>query len=307
MTTLYISHRDCQLHEMGPGHPESPQRLQAIERRIEGSGLAARLQRQTAPTVDPGWLHQTHGRHYVAEIEALHPSRGLAWADPDTALNPHSLRASHLAAGAVVEAARQVLAGRADNAFCAVRPPGHHAEHDRAMGFCLFNNVAVGVDWALKQAGAERVAVLDFDVHHGNGTVDIFQDRPEVLVCSSFQFPFYPYRFQDVRRPNIVHSPLPAGTGSDEFRLALEQDWLPALRAHRPDIIFVSAGFDAHRDDPLAQLMLGDEDYRWVTELIVDAARRDAGGRIVSVLEGGYNLEALGRCVEQHLEGLLDA
>ncbi|NVK40510.1 MAG: histone deacetylase family protein [Oceanospirillaceae bacterium] len=307
MTTLYISHPDCQLHEMGPGHPESPLRLRAIESRLETSELEPRLVRVTAPVVDPAWLHQTHGRRYVEEIEALHPGHGLSWADPDTALNPHSLSAAHRAAGAVVEAARQVLDARADNAFCAIRPPGHHAEQERAMGFCLFNNVAVGVDWALKQGGAERVAVLDFDVHHGNGTVDIFQDRPEVLVCSSFQFPFYPFRYQDIRRPNIVHTPLPGGTGSDAFRLAIERDWLPALRDHRPDIVFISAGFDAHRADPLAQLLLEDEDYRWITDLIVDAARRDTGGRIVSVLEGGYDLPALARSVEQHLAGLLDS
>ncbi|MFC6673275.1 histone deacetylase family protein [Marinobacterium aestuariivivens] len=307
MTTAFISHPDCQLHEMGAGHPESPQRLQAIERQLDASDLRQRLDIQLATPVEVELLYWTHGREFVREIEALLPSHGLAWADPDTALNPHSLGAAHLAAGAVVQAAKRVLAGQVDNAFCAIRPPGHHAEQERAMGFCLFNNVAVGVEWALREGGAERVAVLDFDVHHGNGTVDIFQDRPEVLVCSSFQYPFYPFRYQDIRRPNIVHTPLPAGTASDEFRLAVEADWLPALRRHRPDIIFVSAGFDAHREDPLAQLRLEDADFRWITDLIVDASKPSAGGRIVSVLEGGYSLQALGRSVEQHLEGLLEA
>lgn len=305
MTTAYISHSDCQKHEMGPAHPESPQRLQAIHHQLVTSGVIERLQRLEAHEASVDELALAHSREHIRTLEALQPERGLAYADPDTALNVHSLRAANLAAGAVVMATEAVLAGRIDNAFCAIRPPGHHAERGIAMGFCLFNNVAVGVEWALQRAGVERVAVLDFDVHHGNGTVDIFKDRPDVLVCSSFQYPFYPFRFQDIRRPNIVHTPLSAGTGSDAFRLAIEADWLPALRAHRPDIVFISAGFDAHRGDPLGGLLLEDEDYRWITDLIVDAAASSAQGRIVSVLEGGYNLNALARCVQAHLEGLL--
>jgi len=305
MTTALISHVDCEKHRMGEGHPESPERLQAIHRQLTESGLIERLEMAAAEPATREQLELVHPGRYIDAIVDLHPRHGLNYADPDTALNPHSLRAAQLAAGAVIQAAGLVLEGRVDNAFCAVRPPGHHAEHDAAMGFCLFNNIAIGVAWALEQPGIERVAVLDFDVHHGNGTVDIFKDRPEVLVCSSFQYPFYPFRFQDIRRPNILNTPLPAGTGSSAFRQAIERDWLPALQQHRPDMIFVSAGFDAHRDDPLAQLLLEDEDYGWLGELIVDAAGRHCDGRLVSVLEGGYNLAALGRSVELYLKALM--
>jgi acetoin utilization deacetylase AcuC-like enzyme len=307
MTTAYITHIDCQLHEMGAGHPESPQRLQAITDQLSASGLLARLDCLTPQPVTTQQLELAHPLAYIRELEALHPQRGHNYADPDTALNPHSLHAARLAAGAVLLGTQRILSGACHNAFCAIRPPGHHAEQSTAMGFCLFNNVALAVEWALRQSDIERVAVLDFDVHHGNGTVDIFQDRPEVLVCSSFQYPFYPFRYQDIRRPNIVHTPLPAGTASSAFRQAIERDWLPALAQHRPDMIFVSAGFDAHRDDPLGQLQLGEEDFRWITGLIGDAASRYAGGRILSVLEGGYNLKALGRSVQAHLEALLAA
>lgn len=305
MSTALISHPDCELHEMSPGHPESPARLRAIRERLSDSGLIERLETITAIPATREQLALAHPDDYIDAIYALHPHRGLNYADPDTALNPHSLRAAELAAGAVIQAADLVLDRRVDNAFCAVRPPGHHAEHDAAMGFCLFNNVAIGVEWALKRAGIARVAVLDFDVHHGNGTVDIFTERPEVLVCSSFQYPFYPFRFQDVHRPHIVHTPLPAHTGSGDFRRAIERDWLPALRRHRPDMLFVSAGFDAHRDDPLAQLNLEDEDFAWLGDLIVDTAVRYCDGRVVSVLEGGYQLAALGRCVQRYLETML--
>lgn len=306
MSTLLVSHVDCELHRMAPGHPESPERLQAIERQLTAAGVMERLNRLGAAPASREQLELIHPPAYIDSICDLHPLHGLNYADPDTALNPHSLRAAQLAAGAVIEAAEWVLAGKASNAFCAVRPPGHHAEHDAAMGFCLFNNVAIGAAWALQQSGIERVAILDFDVHHGNGTVDIFQERPEVLVCSSFQYPFYPYRMHDIERPNIVHTPLPAGTGSEEFRLAIERDWLPALERHRPDMIFVSAGFDAHKDDPLAELRLEDEDFGWLGELVVEAARRYCDGRLISVLEGGYNLEALGRSVQAYIEALLE-
>ncbi|MBV1789836.1 histone deacetylase family protein [Marinobacterium sp. D7] len=305
MTTALITHPDCELHQMAPGHPESPERLRAIRRQLTESGLIERLELAIAEPATREQLQLVHPAQYIDAIADLHPLHGLNYADPDTALNPHSLRAAQLATGAVIQATGLVFDGRVDNAFCAVRPPGHHAEHDAAMGFCLFNNIAIGAAWALEQPGIERVAVLDFDVHHGNGTVDIFKDRPEVLVCSSFQYPFYPFRFQDVDRPNIVNTPLPAGTDGPAFRQAIERDWLPALQRHRPDMIFVSAGFDAHRDDPLAELLLEDEDFGWLGELIVDAGQRYCGGRIVSVLEGGYNLAALGRSVEQYLKALI--
>nr|WP_067295592.1 histone deacetylase family protein [Marinobacterium profundum] len=307
MTTAYISHIDCELHEMGASHPESPQRLQAISTQLGISGLLERLECLTPEIASHDQLLLAHPHNYISELEALHPEQGHSYAGPDAALNPHSLRAARLAAGAVILGTQQILSGACQNAFCAVRPPGHHAEQAGAMGFCLFNNVALGVEWALNQSDIERVAVLDFDVHHGNGTVDIFKDRREVLVCSSFQYPFYPFRYQDIRRSNIVHTPLAAGTASSAFRHAIEQDWLPALAEHRPDMIFISAGFDAHRDDPLGQLQLTDDDFHWITGLIGEAASRYAGGRILSVLEGGYNLKALGRSAAAHVQALLES
>lgn len=307
MTTAYISHVDCELHEMGASHPESPQRLQAITAQLGASGLLEQLDCLTPTAATRDQLALAHPGGYIHEIETLCPRQGYNYADPDTALNPHSFHAARLAAGAVLLGTQRVVSGSCHNAFCAVRPPGHHAEHASAMGFCLFNNIALAAEWALQQTDIERVAVLDFDVHHGNGTVDIFKDRPEVLVCSSFQYPFYPFRYQDIQRPNIVHTPLPAGTASSAFRQAIERDWLPALARHRPDMIFISAGFDAHRDDPLGQLQLDTEDFHWITGLIGEAASRYAGGRILSVLEGGYNLPALGRSAEAHLRALLEA
>jgi acetoin utilization deacetylase AcuC-like enzyme len=307
MTTAYISHSDCALHEMGASHPESPQRLEAIRARLSKGGLLQRLFCLTPAPAERDQLARVHPGHYIDALEALQPRQGHSYADPDTALNPHSLHAARLAAGAVLLGTERVLGGACQNAFCAVRPPGHHAEQAGAMGFCLFNNVALGVEWALRHSDIERVAVLDFDVHHGNGTVDIFKDRPDVLVCSSFQYPFYPFRYQDIQRPHIVHTPLPAGTASSAFRQAIERDWLPALAQHRPDMIFISAGFDGHRDDPLAQLQLEDEDYHWITGLIGEAANRYAGGRMLSVLEGGYDLPALGRSAEAHVRALLEA
>ena len=200
----------------------------------------------------------------------------------------------------------ELVLGDADRrVFCAVRPPGHHAEVSQAMGFCFFNSVAVAAARAQCDPGVDRVAILDFDVHHGNGTVAAFMDNPDVLVCSSFQFPFYPYRLQDVDRPNIVNTPLPAGTGGNDFRKAVERDWLPALDDFKPELILVSAGFDGHAEDPLAGLLLTEEDYAWVTGLITDAANRHADGRIVSMLEGGYHLGALSRSVVAHIEGLM--
>ena len=246
-------------------------------------------------------IARIHDQSYLQSLAAMLPAAGLAQVDPDTALCPVSLEAAHMATGAVVDAVNAVLDGEGTTAFCSVRPPGHHAESDAAMGFCLYNSVAVGAEVALTRPEVSRVAVLDFDVHHGNGTVEIFQDRPEVLVCSSFQHPYYPHRYHDLDRPHIVNTPLPAGTGSKAFRAALEADWLPALAAHQPDLIMVSAGFDAHRDDPLAGLNLADEDYGWVAGLILGAAGDHCQGRVVSALEGGYDLAALARSVHAYL------
>ena len=285
------------------GHAERPDRLRAISLHLHNTGLLAELDQRLATPVSDDALARIHDSGYLASLNALLPAEGLVAVDPDTALCPASLEAAHMATGAVVDAVAAVLDGEGTSAFCAVRPPGHHADSDAAMGFCFYNSIAVGADVALQHPEVSRVAILDFDVHHGNGTVEIFQNRPEVLVCSSFQHPYYPHRYHDVIRPNIVHTPLPAGTGSQAFRAALEADWLAALDEHKPDLILVSAGFDAHRDDPLAGLMLADEDFGWAAELIVAAARKHCGGKVVSTLEGGYDLAALARSVHAYLAG----
>jgi len=246
-----------------------------------------------------------HDEDYIAMIEAASPESGICYLDPDTAMSPHSLDAARHAAGAVVLGTDLVLNGECRAAFCAVRPPGHHAERRRAMGFCLFNNVAVGVAHALAH-GLERAAVLDFDVHHGNGTEQIFAADPRVVMVGTFEYPLYPYSGVDPMGPNMHNVPLRAGSGGDAFRKAMSEICLPALDAHRPEIIFVSAGFDAHRDDPLANLQLTESDYAWVTRELVRIARRHTGGRIVSTLEGGYELSALGRSAVEHIRALAE-
>jgi len=286
---------------MSPHHPESPSRLQAIHQWVHAQDWQGRLIKELAPKLNVQSLHCVHPKFHVDAITALSPVKGFAAIDNDTLLNPHSIDAALHAAGAAVYATSQVMEKQVNNAFCSVRPPGHHAESEMSMGFCLFNSVAVAAEHALSR-GIKRVAILDFDVHHGNGTTQIFMDRPEVLVCSSFQFPFYPGRFDQVDRPNICLTPLKAGTGSDEFRLAIERDWTPALQRHQAEIIFVSAGFDAHKDDPLGGLNLLDEDFLWISQYIYEQAQTYAEGRIVSLLEGGYNLAALARSVGKHLE-----
>ena len=298
----FFTHSDCLRHETPAGHPERPARLSAVVERLTADGLLNELTCRTPTPADDDALVRVHDREYVEAIARVAPMEGLLRVETDTVMSPGSLHAARLAAGAVSEAVQRVLDGAAPRAFCAVRPPGHHAESRTVMGFCLFNSIAVGAATALERVS--RVAILDFDVHHGNGTVEIFQDRPEVLVCSSFQYPYYPGVRQSVVRPNIVNTPLPAGTGSDGFRKAVERGWLPAIEAHRPELILVSAGFDAHRADPLAGLALEDDDYRWITAFIVDAAERFANGRVVSTLEGGYDLDALARCAALHVEGL---
>ena len=304
MSTALLTHPDCALHEMGDGHPESPERLKSVLRALEASGLAARLTIVEAPLAQRAQLERVHAPGHVEQVFSTAPSKGYAYLDPDTSMNPSSLSAALRAAGAVVKATDLVMSGEVKNAFCAVRPPGHHATRDRPMGFCMFNNVAIGATHALQEHGLERVAVLDFDVHHGNGTEDAFHDDPRVMLCSTFQHPYYPYSGSDSGNAHIINTPLPAMTDGRGFRAAVERDWLPALEAFKPQMVFVSAGFDAHRDDPLAYLKLADEDYRWVTERLVEVAERHAEGRVVSTLEGGYNTEALGRCVVEHVKVL---
>ena len=289
---------------MDPGHPERPDRLVAVLKHLEQTGLHQEVTTRDAPLADRVDLARIHAEAYLDALEQVTPEEGLAHVTPDTALGPRSLEAARAAAGAAVEGVRLVLQGKDRRVFCAVRPPGHHAEESRAMGFCFLNGNAVAAMAALEDDTVDRVAVLDFDVHHGNGTVAAFMDNPSVLVCSSFQHPYYPYRYVDVDRPNIVNTPLPAGTRGLEFRNALERDWLPALDGFKPQLILVSAGFDGHARDPLGDFLLTEDDFAWVTGLIADAADRYAEGRIVSVLEGGYDLVALARCVAVHVEGL---
>ncbi len=305
MTIAYITHPACSLHHMGEAHPESPARLAAIEDRLIETGFDVALRRFDAPAATREQLGRVHDTAYVERIFQLAPQRDLVWIDPDTAMNPHSLDAALHAAGAVVQAVDLVMAGEAGCAFCSVRPPGHHAERNGAMGFCIFNNVAVGVAHALALYGLQRVAILDFDVHHGNGTEDIFRDDARVLFCSSFQHPLYPHTAAASTREHLVKTPLATGAGSRSFRRAVGEDWLAALEAFRPELVFISAGFDAHWQDDIAGLNLTEQDYAWITREIKAIADTHAKGRIISVLEGGYALPALARSVLAHLTALL--
>ncbi len=304
MTTAYVHHADCNLHDMGSGHPECPARLDAIHDHLLATGLLDHLLDVTAPAATREQLGRVHDARYLDAIEAISPKRGVIHLDPDTAMNSHTYHAALHAAGAVVKATDLVMSGEIENAFCGVRPPGHHATRARAMGFCFFNNVAVGAAHALEKHGLERVAIVDFDVHHGNGTEDIFASDPRVMMVSTFQHPFYPYSGIEGCSDRMVNVPLPAYSAGAEFRKAVEEHWLPALDTFRPQMIFISAGFDAHRDDDMASLGLLEADYAWVTGQMLEVARRDAGGRIVSTLEGGYDLNALARSVAAHLRGL---
>jgi len=304
MTTALITHPDCLDHHLAR-HPERPERLQAILDHLDSTGIIRDLTRVSAEEADNQLLARIHPHTFIEFIEKLSPASGTASIDPDTYMSPDSLRAARLAAGACIQATELVLSRKVDNAFCAVRPPGHHAELRESMGFCLFNNIAVAAQTALLDERISRVAILDFDVHHCNGTVDIFKDREEVLVCSSFQYPFYPNRYLDYHNPHIITSPLRAGCGSKEFRMAIEEVWPPAIERHKPDMIFISAGFDAHQNDLIGELNLSEADYLWITSLIKALANDHAEGRIVSTLEGGYDLQALAASTQVHLEGLI--
>ena len=292
---------------MGAYHPECPERLAAIHDQLRASGVGDLLMPFEALAATDEQLQRVHPPEYLAWLEAASPSEGYAHLDPDTAINPFSLEAARYAAGGVVLATDLVLSGSVHNAFCCVRPPGHHAEQARAMGFCMFNNVAVGVTHALTVHGVPRIAIVDFDVHHGNGTEQIFAGHPQVLMVSTFQHPLYPYSGIDPLGPNMVNVPLPPGSDGKVFREVVTTKWLPALEAFAPDMIFISAGFDAHREDPLANLKFVEADYAWVTREVAQIAHKYAHGRIVSSLEGGYALSALGRSVVAHVRELLVA
>lgn len=301
MATAYITHPACLEHNMGYEHPESPARITAIQDQLAATGILSHLQQHEAPRATFEQLVRVHPAHYIHGVEAAAPKRGLINLDPDTLMNPYTLEAAYRAAGAVVLATDLVMQGEVNNAFCNVRPPGHHATPEEAMGFCFFNNVAVGAAHALAQYSLERVAIVDFDVHHGNGTEAVFKDETRVLFCSTFQHPFYPYSGADSGNEHIINVPLAAQTDGTAFRAAVNEHWLPALEAFQPEIIFISAGFDAHREDQMARLNLVEADYVWVTEQIMTIAAQYAQNRIISVLEGGYALFALARSAAAHV------
>lgn len=289
---------------MGSHHPESPARIHAIEDQLIASGLFGYLQHHEAPEATREQLLRVHDAGYLDSIIAMAPQQGWVDLDGDTLMNPYTYPAALRAAGAAVMGVDLVMAGKVENAFCNIRPPGHHAERDRAMGFCIFNNVAVAAAHALAAHGLSRVAIADFDVHHGNGTEHMFHEDPRVMLCSTFQHPFYPYCGADSGNDHIVNVPLAAGSGSREFRDAVTDLWLPALERFRPELLLVSAGFDAHREDDMAMLRLADADYGWVTEQLKQVAEKHCHKRIVSMLEGGYELHALGRSAMAHIKVL---
>jgi len=308
MTTLLYTHPACLEHDPGQHHPESPARLRAVLQALDAPDFAG-LERREAPEATVDDVARVHPRRFAERLLAAVPQSGYVGIDADTIMSPASGRAALRAAGAVVAAVDAVMAGEADNAFCAVRPPGHHAEPGRAMGFCLFNNAAIGALRAREVHGLTRIAVVDFDVHHGNGTQACFWEDPSLLYASTHQSPLYPGTGarSETGVGNIVNVPLPPMSGAREFRLGVSRDIVPALDAFRPELLVISAGFDAHKSDPLAQLSLDEADYTWVTEQLLEIARRHSGGRVVSTLEGGYDLAALGASAAAHVKVLMSA
>ncbi|MDX3907551.1 MAG: histone deacetylase family protein [Pigmentiphaga sp.] len=303
MATLYFTHPACRQHEMGDGHPECPERLDAISDQLLASGVAAHLLQREAPRAAQEALLRVHTPEYLESLVERAPVRGYAELDPDTAMNPHTYAASLHAAGAAIAAVDAVLAGEGEAAFCAVRPPGHHACPDRAMGFCFLSNVAIAARHAMAHHGLARVAVIDFDVHHGNGTEEALAGDDRVLMCGFFQHPFYPFCGASPWAGNMLNEPVPAYTEGAAIRELVAGKWLPALERFRPQLVLVSAGFDAHREDDLGRMGLVEADFAWITAQLSELARRH-GAPVVSCLEGGYNLSALGRSVTAHIRAL---
>jgi len=292
-------------HEMGRHHPECPERIAAIEDQLIQSRLDAHLKRIDPPLASEADITRVHSEDHLAFVKSKAPSSGYSMIDGDTIMNPATWTVSLRAAGAAIAAVDAVMQGEVNNAFCAIRPPGHHAEPHRSMGFCVFNNVAIATRYAIETYGLDRVAVIDFDVHHGNGTEAAFINDPHVLMCSFFQHPFYPYSGLD-GGDNMVNVPLPASTNGKVVREMISQTWIPRLHEFKPQLIIISAGFDAHREDDLGQMGLVEDDYVWMTKQLMEVANRYCDGKIVSCLEGGYNLSALGRSVAAHLKTLAE-
>jgi acetoin utilization deacetylase AcuC-like enzyme len=307
MPSAYITHPSSLLHEMGPGHPDCPERVSAIHDYLLCNGLLDFMIPFDAPAATRAQVERVHAALYVAELIASAPTSGTVRIDPDTQMNPHTLDAAWHAAGAAVLAAELVARGEASSAFCNIRPAGHHATRSAGMGFCFFNNVAVGIAHALAELGLRRIALIDFDVHHGNGSEDIFAGDDRVLMVSTFESGLYPFNGEEASGPNMCNVPLQRYSRGDALRDAVTNHWLPALDAFRPEMIFVSAGFDAHRDDDMSRLGWIDSDYTWLTRQIAAVAERHAQGRIVSLLEGGYVLPVLARCAATHVRVLIGA
>ena len=307
MSTLLLSHPACLDHLTPLGHPERPDRLRAIEEALEGEQFQA-LAREEAPMAAAEIIALCHPMDYIETIRNASPDEGMVRLDADTSMSPGSFEAALRAAGGGVKAVDEVMTGKAANAFVAVRPPGHHAEVARPMGFCLFNSAAVAARYAQDRYDAERVAIVDFDVHHGNGSQDIFWSEKTVMYCSTHEMPLYPGTGAATERGEfntIVNAPLRAGDGGGQFKQAMEQVILPRLREFKPDLVVISAGFDAHTRDPLANLNLVEADYSWVTKKLMEIADSSAKGRIVSMLEGGYDLQGLSRSVAAHVTALM--
>ena len=306
MSTAFISHADSLQHEMGSHHPECPARVQAIEDQLILSRIDAYLTYIDPPLATEQQLALVHTPEHIERVKSSSPASGYYAIDGDTTMNPYTWQAALRSAGGAIAAVDAVMNKKASNAFSCLRPPGHHAEPHQAMGFCFFNNVAIAAKYALEHYGLERVAVIDFDVHHGNGTEAAFINEPRVLMCSYFQHPFYPYSEPRTDLPNMVNVPLPAYTAGPVVREVVELGWMPRLREFKPQFIFISAGFDAHREDDMGQMGLVEADYAWITRQLMTVANETAEGRIVSCLEGGYNLSALARSVVAHLKELAD-
>ena len=305
MNFAYLTHPDCAAHEMGAYHPESPQRVAAIHERLLAAGLLEHTLQPEPPLATAAQIERAHHPRLIRTLQASAPSSGYAAIDPDTTMNPHTWRAALRAAGAAVLATELICTGKVDRAFCNVRPPGHHATHSSAMGFCFLNNAAVGIHHALEVMGVERVALADFDVHHGNGSEDIFAGDDRVLMLSTFQSPLYPHSGETPRGDNMINVALAPYSDGAAFRSAVERYWVGAFQSFRPQLLFISAGFDAHHEDDISQLRWDDSDYAWVTRRLSALADQYCGGRIISTLEGGYALPALARSAQAHVRELM--